>query len=183
MKKFLILLILIVFAFSFESAFSQKKVKNFNYALTIDPIDIIMPGEALTVTYEAQISKDNSYTIFSHLAFLGSPWQVYNVGATYKWYLLAGDTPPLQGLSVGPALALGYAMYESDQPTRAESTYDDGFVAGIGFDVAYKIVVDKGLTIEPNAMVLLNLIDLDGLDGFSHYPGFQIGINVGYAWK
>ena len=133
-------------------AYSQKTVKKYNQSITANPVALAFG--LFNITYEQQISKENSFTAFGSYWSFGD-WTAVGLGGSYRWYLFQEDKRALEGFSFDGVTSLA-----------------------VGGEAAYKFVFDGGFSVEPIIQLNINFLDISGLD----YRPFSLGVNIGYAW-
>lgn len=169
LKSIIVSLVIMFIMFgSVNEMHAQKRVRNYIHSITANPIALAFG--VLNVTYEQQIGPKNSFTGFGSYWSFGD-WTAIGIGGSYRWYIMADQANPIQGLSAGPLAAIGFWDYDTD-------TYEGSTSLAIGGEVAYKWVFDGGFSIEPIAQISFNLLDIEGLS----YRPVSIGVNLGYAW-
>jgi hypothetical protein len=169
MKRILILTIAAVMMLS--SAMDVQS-KNYTKAISLDPLDFLI-NRVLNVTYEHQISKENSFTVFASYYSPDEYWSAIGIGGSYRWYLskvLQDNKIPIEGLSVGPMARFIYWSWELGS---ASDTYAAVILGG---EAAYKFVFDDWV-IEPIIRLGIQVTDVS-----AGYNGWGVGVNAGYAW-
>jgi len=171
MKRLLILTITVVMMLS---SAMDAQAKNYTKAITGDPLDFLL-SKVFNVTYEHQISKDNSFTIFASYYNYSEYWSAFGIGGSYRWYLsnvLKDEKIPIEGLSVGPMIRASFWTSDYYDFEDANSIY-----VVIGGEAAYKFIFDDWV-VEPIIRLGIGVTDVENLG----YSGWGAGVNVGYAW-
>ncbi|MBI5325257.1 MAG: hypothetical protein HZB41_08310 [Ignavibacteriae bacterium] len=169
-KLFVVLIIAVIaLAIPTKSTYAQ-----YNNAISANPIGLAFG--LFNATYETRVSANNSFTVSGYYWKL-LDWTAFGFGGSYRWYLklLTDNKKPLEGLSAGPAIALGFWKWDGPYGSLV---YDGGTSIAIGGEVAYKWVFD-GFVVEPIINIMFNVASLSGLT----YQPFGAGVNLGYAWQ
>lgn len=148
--------------------------KNYKQAISIDPLDFLV-SKVFNATYEHQLSKENSFTVFFSYYNYSDYWDAYGIGGSYRWYLtdlLKDKKNPIEGLSVGPMARVSFWSSDYYQLEDENSIY-----LVIGGEAAYKWVFNDFI-VEPILRLGFGVTDISGLG----YSGWGAGVNVGYAW-
>ncbi len=154
-----------------NNAYSQKVMKKYNQSITGNPVALAFG--LLNATYEQQVSKENSFTVFgSYWSFGG--WNAFGFGGSYRWYLMQDDKKALEGFSFGPMASVGFWSYDNTGYTD----FGTGTSFAIGAEGAYKFIFDGGFTVEPIIQLGINVLEVNGLS----YRAFSVGANIGYSW-
>jgi hypothetical protein len=158
--------VVLVFA-SQSSAFSQRTVKNYNEAVTANPLALAFG--ILNVNYEMQVSKDNSLVLgATYLGYQG--WSGFGVSGIYKWYMFQDQDKAIKGFGFGPSASVSFLNYEN-------SSYSSRMALSIGGEASYKWIIDD-FVLEPVFGLNYNVLSEAGLD----WRPFYLGVNLGYAW-
>lgn len=173
-KKITITMILLLFICF--GAFSAKA--SYNESISIDPISLLF--RTITIDYETQISKHNSYSLsalYYQISKSQGNWNGYGIGGSYRWYIQFGDLrkKPIEGLSVGPFAHLVYFSFSKASTNVDEPT--PGAALTIGADAAYKWIYNQWV-IEP---VIALEFPLRQPEGVAMNP-IWLGVHLGYAW-
>jgi len=157
---------------------AQTKVKRvkFNNSLTANPLALAFGS--FPITYEKALKGNNTMTCnFTYSSYDG--WSAYNIGGSYRWYLLTTNKyKPNEGFSAGPNILLGYWDADSEKSDGMEP----GFMVAIGVEAAYKLIIDKGFTIEPIVQFNIPIKGKDAAPNIQNYKALSLGINLGYSW-
>ena len=168
--KAFLLIILAVFAFAIPSkdALAQK---SYNNCISANPLGLAFG--LFNATYEGRLSARNSFTINANYWSLAD-WYAFGIGGSYRWYLtlIQDKKKPLEGLSVGPLVAVGFWKYSG-----SFYSYTGQTSFAIGGEAAYKWVFD-GFAVEPIIRIAFNVMHND----YFSYNAFGLGCNLGYAW-
>jgi hypothetical protein len=170
MKRVLVLTFAI--AVLFGSALDLS-AKNYKQSISIDPLDFLI-SKVFNATYEHQICKENSFTVFASYYSFSDYASAFGIGGSYRWYLtdvLKDEKFPIQGLSVGPMARVSYWSYDAVWSEDANDVY-----IVIGGEAAYKWVFDDWV-VEPILRLGIGVTDIQ-----TSYSGWGAGVNVGYAW-
>jgi hypothetical protein len=170
--KLFVILLLAAFALSLPS--KTLVAQSYNNAISVNPI--ALAWGMLNATYESRVAANNSFTVSGY--YWGySSWRAFGFGGSYRWYLklLQDQKKPLEGLSAGPAIAIGFWSWDGDTYFGG---YDGGTSIAIGAEAAYKWVFD-GFVVEPIIQIMFNVASISGLE----YKPFGAGVNIGYAWN
>ena len=157
----------------------KKKIK-YSRSITVNPVALFFNN--IQFTYEQRIPKKlNSWTA-------GAIWNEYNAyygyeaHGSYRWYLnkqIGQKYLPLEGFSAGPAVSMGYFMVQDDTGTV---TSGEGFGATIGGEVAYKMIFEKGLTMEFYGCARFMVVTPDSdFYPLKKYNNLSVGVNIGYS--
>lgn len=159
-----------VFALTLPS--KNLVAQSYNSAISANPIALAYG--MFNATYESRMTAVNSFTISGYY-WSFSNWTAFGFGGSYRWYLklVQDKKTPLEGLSAGPAIAIGFWKWN-----YAGYNYSGGTSIAIGGEAAYKWVFD-GFVVEPILQIMFNVANIEGLD----YRPFGAGVNIGYAWK
>lgn len=169
------LIALFLFAASAEELSARKliqkqRVTSYTQAVTADPVGLIFG--LFNATYEQRLSPENSFTA-SLLYYSNNGWTGLGLGGSYRWYIVKGSRPIIEGLSFGPAINL-YTFEPENE------FFDSGMSITVGGEAAYKFVISDGFVIEPSVYLGFPLIKVD--DDLS-YNVFSFGVRLGYAWR
>ncbi len=161
--------VLLVIALSFiptQRADAQAR----DHSITADPIGLAFG--LLNATYEQRVGNANSFTVFgSYWSY--SEWTAVGFGGSYRWYFNLNDgKTPLEGLSAGPMISVGF--WDWGGPF---ASFDGGTSIAIGGELAYKWIFNQ-FVVEPILRLNFNVADINGLD----YRAYGLGVNLGYAW-
>ena len=171
--KFKLFVVLIIATLALSLPSKGVYAQSYNNAISANPIGLAFG--MLNATYESRLSAVNTFTISGYYWKIVD-WTAFGFGGSYRWYLklLQDNKKPIEGLSAGPALAIGF--WKWDGPYG--STLDGGTSIAIGGEVAYKWVFD-GFVVEPIITIMFNAASITGLT----YDPFRGGVNLGYAWN
>lgn len=172
--KFKLFVIFLVAVFALSLPSKGLMAQSYNNAISVNPIALAFG--MFNATYESRLSAANSFTVSGY--YWGySSWKAYGFGGSYRWYLklLQDNKKPLEGLSAGPAIAIGFWSWGGETYFGA---YDGGTSIAIGGEAAYKWVFD-GFVVEPILQFMFNVASITGLS----YQPFGAGVNLGYAWN
>lgn len=170
MKKLLLFSIAAVMMLSLAS---NLDAKNYKQSISIDPLDFLV-SKVLNVTYEHQLSKENSFTVFFSYYSYSEYWTAYGIGGSYRWYLtdlLKDKKIPIEGLSVGPMVRASF--WSNDYGYDL----DNSVYLVIGGEAAYKWTFND-FVVEPILRLGFGVTDV----AYLGYSGWGAGVNVGYAW-
>jgi len=170
MKRIIILTFALAMLISSSTDLSAK---NYKQSISIDPLDFLI-SKVFNATYEHQLSKDNSLTVFASYYNYSEYWSAYGIGASYRWYLsgvLKDEKFPIEGLSVGPMARVSF--WDSDFYQLDD---DNSVYIVIGGEAAYKWVFNDWM-VEPILRLGIGLTEIN-----AGYSGWGAGVNVGYAW-
>ena len=170
--KSIVLIIIAVAAISIPS--KNALAISYNNAISANPLGLAFG--IFNATYENRISAGNSFTIYaSYWSYVD--WAAYGLGGSYRWYLnnlVQNNKKPLEGLSAGPAISIGFWKWSG---SSIYNNYGNGTSVSIGGEAAYKWVF-SGFVVEPIISISFNLVNINGLI----YKPFGLGCNLGYAW-
>ncbi len=168
--KLFVIILVAVFAIALPS--KSLVAQSYNNAISANPIALAYG--MFNATFESRMSAANSFTISGYYWSFGS-WTAFGIGGSYRWYLklIQDNKKPLEGLSAGPALAVGFWKWDNTY-----YNYGGGTSIAIGGEAAYKWVFD-GFVVEPILQIMFNVANIQGLD----YRPFGAGVNLGYAWN
>jgi len=173
MKYFVTICLFFILLSSTNSFAQEAAAKDYNQSIGVNPIGLIFG--LVNVTYEQQLSAENSFTVnVNYWDFLG--WTAFGFGGSYRWYLMQDQDKALKGLSFGPVVAVGFWSYDYDGFVLKD--YAGGTSFAIGGEAAYKFIFNSGFTIEPIIQLTINVLDVSGLA----YRSYSIGANLGYSW-
>ncbi len=168
----------ILFSCVSYQADAQTKVKRvkYNNTLSLDPLSFMFGY--LPLTYEKSLKGNNTVTASLIYADYDG-WKAINLGGSYRWYLLTTNKyKPNEGFSAGPSLMLGY--WGAD--TKNSDSNKSGILVAIGAEAAYKLVIDKGFSMEPTVRFNYPIKSKDGAPNIQSYKAITLGINLGYSW-
>lgn len=164
---------IILFSCISYQADAQTKVKRvkYNNTLTINPLGLMFGY--LPVTYEKALKNDNTVTGYLIYADYNS-WTAINIGGSYRWYFTTKKYKPNEGLSAGPMIMAGYWGYDA----KLSDGFESGMTLGLGVEGAYKLIIDKGFTVEPIIQFHYPVLKPKDLK----YIPYSFGFNLGYSW-
>jgi hypothetical protein len=180
MSKIFITILSAILLFSSVSynADAQTKVKRvkYNNTLSADPIALMFGN--MPITYEKALKGNNSVTAnFTLTNYDG--WTGLNLGGSYRWYFLTTNKyKPNEGLSAGPTLLMGYWLADTENSDGMKP----GFLVAVGAEASYKLVIDKGFSIEPTVQFNVPIKGKDSAPNIQNYKAFSLGVNLGYSW-
>jgi hypothetical protein len=156
-----------IFAGLNQSAYSQRTIKNYNEAITANPLALAFG--ILNVNYEMQVSKENSLIIGgTYYGYQG--WTGFGLNGIYKWYLFQDQEVALKGFGFGPSVGVAFLGYTN-------ASYSSRMSLSIGGEASYKWIFDD-FVLEPVFGINYNVLSQAGLD----WRPFYLGVNVGFAW-
>lgn len=172
MKKFELMFLLSIVFISLLS--SSSLFARYNNAISINPFDFIF-DKSINFTYEQKTSANNSFTILASLLSQHKYWQGFGVGASYRWYFDFANQrkAPIQNFSIGPFMMLRFVSWHGPK----KDDYHSGSYFLFGGEFAHKWVFD-GFLVEPILRLGFGVNDVKGYS----YPGWGLGVNLGYAW-
>ncbi|MEI6088877.1 MAG: hypothetical protein WCR42_00340 [bacterium] len=168
----------ILFSCVSYQADAQTKVKRVKYNNTLSANPIALMFGNFPITYEKALKGNNTVTCnFTYTGYDG--WSGFNLGGSYRWYVLTTNKyKPNEGLSAGPTILFGYWGADSKLSNGNKS----GFLVTLGAEAAYKMVIDKGFSIEPIVQINFPLKSKSVAPNIQNYKAFTLGVNLGYSW-
>ncbi len=137
----------------------QAQAQARDHSISADPLGLAFG--MLNATYEQRVGGTTAF----------------GFGGSYRWYFNLNDgKSPLEGLSAGPAVTIGFWDYGGYKIFN--ESYGGTSIA-IGGELAYKWIFNQ-FVVEPILRVNFNVTDVSGLG--STYRGYGLGVNLGYAW-
>jgi hypothetical protein len=170
-----IILLLSCVSYQADAQTKVKRVK-YNNTITADPIALMFGN--IPITYEKALNGNNSVTAnFTLTSYDG--WTGLNIGGSYRWYFLTTNKyKPNEGLSAGPTLLMGYWIAD----TKNSDGMKSGFLVAVGAEASYKLIIDKGFSIEPTIQINYPIKARDNPPNIQNYKAFTLGVNLGYSW-
>lgn len=152
----------------------QAQAQARDHSISADPLGLALG--MLNATYEQRVGSTNSFTVYGSYWSI-SDWTAFGFGGSYRWYFNLNDgKTPLEGLSAGPAVTIGF--WDFGGYKIFNESYGGTSIA-IGGELAYKWIFNQ-FVVEPILRVNFNVTDVSGLG--STYRGYGLGVNLGYAW-
>jgi hypothetical protein len=175
-----ILLISIILLGSVSEMQAQKKIRNYNHNLSINPVAIAF--STIPVVYERQFSKNMSYT--GGLAFwfpkAGNALE-FSISGRY-YYEYDSQVKPIKGFSFGPVARIQYWMPPKDD-NDFTGDLDNYLMFNLGVEAAYKIIVDQfSFEIYGTGFFPLNGFPETPWLTEQNYNYFYLGISAGLPW-